>query len=109
MSQRLKFDSLRYWRAVAKIMASAELAMIGFANAQPILIKQTNETQIKQEINNPNKSFDQLRQIDAGVLNVGYAEEGPANGTAVILLHGWPYDIHSFVDVAPYCRQRVIM
>src|SRR5262249_19325158 len=48
-----------------------------------------------------NTSFGGLKQIDAGVLNVGYAEEGPANGPAVILLHGWPYDIHSYVDVAP--------
>jgi pimeloyl-ACP methyl ester carboxylesterase len=36
-----------------------------------------------------------------GVLDVGYAEAGPADGSTVILLHGWPYDIHSFVDVAP--------
>lgn len=46
-------------------------------------------------------SFGSLKQIDAGVLNVGYAEAGPANGRPVILLHGWPYDIHSYVDVAP--------
>jgi len=48
-----------------------------------------------------NTSFAPLKQIDAGVLNVGYAEAGPANGLPVILLHGWPYDIYSFVDVAP--------
>src|SRR5262249_20937434 len=46
-------------------------------------------------------SFDPLKQIDAGLLNVGYADVGPSNGPAVVLLHGWPYDIHSFVDVAP--------
>ena len=46
-------------------------------------------------------SFGPLKQIDAGVLNVGYAEAGPAGGPPVILLHGWPYDIHAFVDVAP--------
>src|SRR5262247_1207161 len=46
-------------------------------------------------------SFGPVKQIDAGVLNVGYAETGPANGTPVLLLHGWPYDIHTYVDVAP--------
>jgi len=48
-----------------------------------------------------NKSFEELKQIDAGVLNVGYAEAGLADGPVVILFHGWPYDIHSFVDVTP--------
>lgn len=47
------------------------------------------------------KSFGPIKQIDAGLLNIGYADQGPANGPAIILLHGWPYDIHSYVDVAP--------
>src|SRR4029079_6665981 len=46
-------------------------------------------------------SFGVLKQVDAGVLSVGYAEAGPGNGPAVVLLHGWPYDIHSFLEVAP--------
>src|SRR6202020_2237277 len=48
-----------------------------------------------------NTSFKALKQINAGLLNVGYAEDGPADGSPVVLLHGWPYDIHSYVDVAP--------
>src|ERR1700736_3272983 len=48
-----------------------------------------------------NTEFPPLKQIDAGVLNVGYAKVGPAGGKPVVLLHGWPYDIHSFVEVAP--------
>jgi pimeloyl-ACP methyl ester carboxylesterase len=46
-------------------------------------------------------SFASMKQINAGVLNVGYAEAGPANGPAVLLLHGWPYDIYSYAEVAP--------
>jgi pimeloyl-ACP methyl ester carboxylesterase len=46
-------------------------------------------------------SFGPLKQVDAGRLNVGYAEAGPAGGRAIILLHGWPYDIHSYADVTP--------
>ena len=51
--------------------------------------------------NGTNTSFGSLKQIDAGVLNVGYAEAGHTDGPVVILLHGWPYDILSYVDVAP--------
>jgi pimeloyl-ACP methyl ester carboxylesterase len=51
-------------------------------------------------------SFGPLKQIDAGLLNVGYAEAGPADGPAVVLLHGWPYDIHSYIDVAPLLAAR---
>src|SRR5262249_44101278 len=46
-------------------------------------------------------AFGALKQIEAGVLDVGYAEAGPPDGRAVILLHGWPYDIHSFADATP--------
>ena len=53
-----------------------------------------------------NTSFGSLKQIVAGVLNLGYAEAGPADGPVVILLHGWPYDIHSFVDVAPLLTSK---
>ena len=50
---------------------------------------------------NGERGFDALKSIDAGVLNIGYAESGPADGQPVILLHGWPYDIHSYAQVAP--------
>jgi pimeloyl-ACP methyl ester carboxylesterase len=49
----------------------------------------------------PDTTFGPLRQVTAGLLNVGYAEAGPAGGPAVVLLHGWPYDIHSFAEVTP--------
>ena len=56
---------------------------------------------LRRAVAGTNVSFGPLKQIDAGVLNVGYLEAGPANGSPVILLHGWPYDIHSYADVAP--------
>ena len=72
--------------------------MIGSANAQAIKASANELPAIKP---GTNTSFGPLKQIDAGLLNVGYAEAGPADGLPVILLHGWPYDIYSFVDVAP--------
>ena len=52
------------------------------------------------------RSFSALKQIEAGVLNIGYAELGPIDGPPVILLHGWPYDIHTYVDVAPLLASK---
>ena len=53
-----------------------------------------------------NASFGPVKQISAGVLTTGYVEAGPADGSPVVLLHGWPYDVHSFVDVAPLLAAR---
>ena len=49
----------------------------------------------------PQSQFGTVSQIDAGLLNVGYVDAGPAGGPAAVLLHGWPYDIHSYLDVVP--------
>src|SRR6266853_6783196 len=76
----------------AAFFAVAALAMNGFAEAK------TGST---QPVSPSHTSLGPIKQIDAGLLSVGYAEAGPTDGTAVILLHGWPYDIHSYVDVAP--------
>jgi pimeloyl-ACP methyl ester carboxylesterase len=78
----------RFLRNSAMSFAAAEVSTVGFAPA-PATTSGTHT------------SFASLKQIDAGVLGIGYAEDGPANGQTVILLHGWPYDIHSYVDVAP--------
>ncbi|MFP5265055.1 MAG: alpha/beta fold hydrolase [Blastocatellia bacterium] len=79
-------------------VAAARLGLIGSAQAQS---RETKPADPHTTEPRTPASFGALKQIDAGLLNVGYAEAGPASGPAVILLHGWPYDIHSFVDVAP--------
>ena len=79
-------------------LAAGQLATIGTVEAQSTKTKRVELQNIKA---GTNTSFAQLKQIEAGVLNVGYAEVGPVNGSAVVLLHGWPYDIHTYVDVAP--------
>ena len=78
--------------------AVAELALMGAARAQTA---QGTTGRLSSGNTSSTASFGTLRQIDAGLLNVGYAEVGPTNGPVVVLLHGWPYDIHSFVEVAP--------
>jgi pimeloyl-ACP methyl ester carboxylesterase len=85
----------RFLGTAALTIAAAQLGMTGFAQAQAAKGKLTA---VKP---GTHTSFAPLKQIDAGLLNVGYAEAGPADGPPVLLLHGWPYDIYSFVDVTP--------
>jgi pimeloyl-ACP methyl ester carboxylesterase len=85
----------RFVGTAVMAVAATQRGMIGSAAAQRAGIK---VSAIKP---GTNTSFGPLKQVNAGVLNVGYAEAGPANGPVVVLLHGWPYDIYSFIDVAP--------
>jgi pimeloyl-ACP methyl ester carboxylesterase len=97
-SEPIDYRRRRLFGAAALTVAAAQLGAIGAADAQP---GQSKPAQLPAVKPGTHTSFGPLKQIDAGTLNVGYAEAGPATGAPVILLHGWPYDIHSFVDVAP--------
>jgi pimeloyl-ACP methyl ester carboxylesterase len=88
-------DRRRFFGAAAMTAAAVHLGVLASAEAQPA---KTTLPAIKP---GTHTSFGALKQINAGLLNVGYAEDGPADGPVVFLLHGWPYDIYSFVDVAP--------
>ncbi len=96
--EEIDYHRRRFFGTAAMTIAAVQLGMTGLAEAQPSKAKPAKVPQIKP---GTNTSFASLKQIDAGVLNVGYAEAGPADGPVVFLLHGWPYDIHSYVDVAP--------
>ncbi|NTS32951.1 alpha/beta hydrolase [Phyllobacterium sp. BT25] len=96
----------RNFLSIAAVTAVAvEFPLIGAANAQADKVAPAVKP-------GTHTSFAPFKQVDAGQLNVGYAEVGPADGPVVILLHGWPYDIYSFVDVAPLLAgagYRVVM
>jgi pimeloyl-ACP methyl ester carboxylesterase len=83
----------RFLRSAAAAIGTAEMSIAGVSRAA---IKPTGEP----------PPFDSVKQVEAGELDVGYHDLGPTNGSPVILLHGWPYDIHSFVDVAPWLAAR---
>lgn len=96
MPDKINQTRRRFFGTAAMTLAAAQFGITASANAQSG--KSAPLPGIKP---GTNTSFGPLKQIDAGVLNIGYAEAGPADGAPVILLHGWPYDIHAFVDVAP--------
>jgi pimeloyl-ACP methyl ester carboxylesterase len=84
MPEDINLERRRFLGATTVALAAAEFVKITPARAQ------SNDA-----------AFASVKQVDAGELNIGYAEAGPNTGPVVILLHGWPYDIHAFVDVAP--------
>jgi hypothetical protein len=88
MHEAIDHDRRRFFGAAALTFTAAELGVIGAAQAET---KSASPPVIKP---GANTSFAPLKQVDAGVLNIGYAEAGPPNGSPVFLLHGWPYDIH---------------
>jgi len=98
MSEEINLHGRRFLGTAAMTIATAQLSTIGSATAPTSMTNPADRPTMKP---GTNTSFGSLKQIDAGVLNVGYAEAGPGDGPAVMLLHGWPYDIHSYVDVAP--------
>jgi pimeloyl-ACP methyl ester carboxylesterase len=97
-SEKIDLQRRRFFGAAAMTIAAAQFGMMATANAQAGKTKPADLPSIRP---GTNTSFASLKQIDTGVLNTGYAEAGPADGPPVILLHGWPYDIYSYVDVAP--------
>jgi pimeloyl-ACP methyl ester carboxylesterase len=103
MSSEIDHDRRRWLGTATLTAAAARLGVLGPADA---LLTATIPAGASRTTERTPASFGPLKQIDAGLLSVGYAEAGPANGPAVILLHGWPYDIHSFVEVAPLLAAR---
>ena len=95
MSKHLNLSPRHIFAALA--LAGAQFALSGAAHAQAA----NDAANVTATAFETPGTFNSIKQINAGVLNIGYVDEGPANGPVVILLHGWPYDIYSYVDVVP--------
>src|SRR3954451_8145825 len=98
MPEDINQDRRRFLNTAAITVAAAHFGLINSDAAQS---SNPDAAIIPAMEAGTNTSFGYRKQIDAGLLNVGYAEAGLANGSPVILLHGWPYDIYSYADVAP--------
>ncbi len=110
MSEEVNHQRRRFFGVAAMTVAAVEFGIGGAVNAQPAQRPAAKGPAVET---GANTSFGALKQIKAGVLDVGYAEAGPVNGSAVLLLHGWPYDIYSYRRCAPRflssARYRVII
>ncbi|MBP1886082.1 alpha/beta fold hydrolase [Sinorhizobium mexicanum] len=107
MTEEINQPRRRFMGMAALTVAAAQFGVTSLAHAQS-----ASRVRISATAPGTNTSFASLKQIDAGVLNVGYAEVGASDAPPVILLHGWPYDIHTYVDVAPLLAEagyRVIV
>jgi pimeloyl-ACP methyl ester carboxylesterase len=98
MSNEINRDRRHFFGTTAMTVAAAQLGVAALGDAMPGHGKESHLPPIKA---GTNTSFPALKSIDAGLLNVTYAEAGPIDGRPVVLLQGWPYDIYSYVDVAP--------
>lgn len=96
---REKVDQRRRLLMGATAVAATAIEFFGTARAAGIAGATTNANASVPD--GTPKSFGTIKQVNAGLLNVGFAENGPVDGPVVILLHGWPYDIHTYLDVAP--------
>src|SRR3954468_21101321 len=99
MSEQIDGDRRRVLHATMMSIAAAGVGVAGAAGAQSSDAASSGPATSTSA--GAHKSFSSLKQIRAGDLDVAYAETGPLDGRPAILLHGWPYDIYSFVDVAP--------
>ncbi len=98
MSDDPTYDRRHFLGAAAMTVAAAKLGIVGSAPTRSDTVMANRPPTIGH---GSHTRLGPVKQVDAGLLSVGYTEDGPADGRAVILLHGWPYDIHAYADVAP--------
>ena len=98
MSNEINNRRRRFFGAAVVSVGAMEAILSGLVHAQSA---EAGELPASASVATSSAAFTDIKQINAGTLNIGYAEVGPGNGPVVILLHGWPYDIQSYADVAP--------
>ncbi|MFZ1990684.1 MAG: alpha/beta hydrolase [Alphaproteobacteria bacterium] len=101
MPDKVDPNRRRFFGNVAVGFAAAQFAAAGFNEARA-----SDASRATGAMTSSAAPFPSIKQINAGVLNIGYAEVGRSSGKPVVLLHGWPYDIHSFIDVAPILASK---